>query len=581
MRSLQGWLLSGLLFLTLVVFANVGGHEFVHFDDNINIYENPHLKGLSAESLKWMFTDTGYARRYMPLGWLSYATAQQLFGLNPRAFHVLSLLLHLANLIVLFFLLKRLLLLASASARERAVLWCAAAGALFWAVNPLRVEVVAWASSLIYGQATLLAMLWLSCWLRAQDPTANARARRLWHVGSIAAYAASLLTYPLALFAPVVLFALEVCVLHRASLRLADWRGPEARRLWLDKLPFLAVAAVGLVLTTWARTASGEYNQPATLDEFGILPRGMQACYVWAYYLWKPWVPFDLAPVYPTLHGFIPWSWPFLVSAGLLVAVGGWLFLQRRRWPALFMWWWCHLVMLVPFLGLTERSHSPADRYSYLHGVLWSIFIASALNAGWKHLRRVQSAGLVVAVACALYGLLAWQQVPVWCHTIPLHQQLIARLDSDSACAKYHEVLGVHYLRAGLTNNAVASLQSAIRAESARKDRQGADEGILTRSHLLMGNILASLGQPVAAIEHYREALKADPNSASVSVNLGLTLAGLKRFEEAEDSFETALRHDPASVSAHHNLGTLLRLTGREEEARRHFEEVQRRLASK
>ena len=581
MRSLQGWLLSGLLSVTLVVFANVGGHEFVHFDDNINIYENPHLKDLGVDSLKWMFTDTGYARRYMPLGWLSYATAQQLFGLNPRAFHVLSLLLHLANLIVLFFLLKRLLLLASASAREQSVLWCAAVGALFWAVNPLRVEVVAWASSLIYGQATLLVMVWLSCWLRAQDPTANARARRLWRLGAIAAYAASLLTYPLALFAPVVLFALEVCVLRRASLRLADWRGPKARSLWLDKLPFLAVAAVGLVLTAWARTASGEYNQPVTLGEFGLLPRVMQACYVWAYYLWKPWAPFDLAPVYPTLHGFSPWSWPFLGSAGLLVGASGWLFSQRRRWPALFMWWCCHLVMLVPFLGLTERSHSPADRYSYLHGVLWSVLIASALNAGWLRVRRAQSAGLVMAVACALHGLLAWQQVPVWRHTIPLHQHLIARLDSDPACAQYHEVLGVHYLRAGLTNNAVTSLQSAIRIESAHKDRQGADEGIVARSHLLTGNIFASLGKPTAAIEHYREALKADPNSASVSVNLGLTLADLKRFEEAEDSFETALRHDPASISAHHNLGTLLRQTGREEEARRHFEEVQRRLAGK
>ena len=570
-----------LLAATLAVFAGVGGNEFVHFDDNINIYENPHLKGLSAESMRWMFTDTAYARRYMPLGWLSYAINQQLFGFTPRAFHAFSLLLHLTNVAVLFLLLQRLLRHVHTGAGERAVLWCAAVGALFWAVNPLRVEAVAWASSLIYCPATLLAMLWLLGWLRAQDEATPPRLRQFFYWGSLVAYAASLLTYPLALFAPVGLFALEACGPRRAALRFADWFGSGTRRLWLDKLPFLVVAAAGVLLTAWARTGSGEYNKPVTLGEFGVLPRFMQACYVWAYYVWKPWAPFDLAPVYPMLHGFRPLSMPFLASAVLLVALSAWLFERRRQQPGLFGLWCCHLVLLVPFLGLTEYNHSPADRYSYLHGVLWSCGISFALAARPTQHRIAPLAGLGLATACALFGLLAWQQVTAWRHTISLHRHLIARLDQDPARARFDEVLGVHYLRAGLTNDAIASFQRAIDFDTRRDDRHLAEEGIPARSHLSLGNIFASREESAQAIEHYRAAMQADPASASAPVNLGLVLARMKRFDEARDCFADALRRNPASISAHHNLGTLLRELGREGEARQHFAEAQRLLAGK
>src|SRR5439155_3199000 len=136
----QTRLLLTLIAVPLAVFAAVCGHEFVDYDDTVNIYSNPHVQGLTWEHLRWMFTDTSYARRYMPLGWLSYALDYQLFGLNPQAFHVGNLLLHLINTVVLYFLLKHLLLVAGKPAHPEpanaAPIWCAAVGALFWAVNP-------------------------------------------------------------------------------------------------------------------------------------------------------------------------------------------------------------------------------------------------------------------------------------------------------------------------------------------------------------------------------------------------------------------------------------------------------------
>src|SRR5437763_7407356 len=233
---LQIRLLLILLSITLAVFAGVCGHEFVHFDDNFTIYNNPHIKGLTWENLHWMFTNASYARRYMPLGWLSYAVDYQLFGLDPHVYHTGNLVLHLINVALLFFLLKRLLLLARGPAgtaeADAAPIWCAAIGALFWAVNPLRVENVAWASARIYCVAFLFLALWLLLWLRAHDPATPEIKRRVFYWLAVAAYAASLLTYPLAIFAPFGLFVLEVFPLRRIGPRLADWWGPGSRRIW-------------------------------------------------------------------------------------------------------------------------------------------------------------------------------------------------------------------------------------------------------------------------------------------------------------------------------------------------------------
>ena len=105
LRRSQTWVLLALLGSTLAVFSGVCGHEFVHFDDNLLIYNNPHVKGLRWENIRWMFSNGAYTGRYMPMGWLSLSIDYQLFGLDPHAYHTGNLLLHLANVALLFFLL--------------------------------------------------------------------------------------------------------------------------------------------------------------------------------------------------------------------------------------------------------------------------------------------------------------------------------------------------------------------------------------------------------------------------------------------------------------------------------------------
>src|ERR1041385_127312 len=106
--GLQASLLAVLIAITTAVFCGVSTHEFVHWDDSVNIYANPNVSSLDWPHLKWMFTNTSYARRYMPLGWLCYAIDRQLFGLRPHLWHVINLIFHLANVLLLFFAMKRI-----------------------------------------------------------------------------------------------------------------------------------------------------------------------------------------------------------------------------------------------------------------------------------------------------------------------------------------------------------------------------------------------------------------------------------------------------------------------------------------
>jgi hypothetical protein len=564
-RRLQARLLTALLAITFAVFVGVCGHEFVQFDDHINIYKNPHVQGLTGENLGWMFSHNGYARRYMPLGWLSYAVDYQLFGLNPHVYHIGNLLLHLVNVALLFFLLKRLLLLTGGGSRQKetdgVALWCAALGALFWAVNPLRVENVAWASSRIYCVAFCFAALWLLAWLEAHEPGIAAAKRRLFYGISVAAYAASLLTYPLALFAPVVLFVLEIYPLRRMGRRLSDWGGSGAWPVWRDKIPFLAMSAGALALTFFTLAHTAERFRPLTLEEFPLLSRVMQAFYIWCYYVWKPWAPYDLAVSYMTLHAFDPLALRFVLSAWLVMVVTLALFFLRRRWPAAFALWLCHLVLLIPVLGLTEYPHSPYDRYSYLHGTLWSVALALLLRALWHRTRRGYVASVALAGTSMLFALLAWQQVTVWRDTIPLYQHLLAQIGQHPDRSRFDHVLGVHYLRAGLTNEAVASLQNAIYYELRRPDRLIFNEGVLAQSHLQLGDIYADQGRLEEALRHYQTAVQANPTLVQAVVKTGAMLASLNRATEAVPWLKEAVRMKPDSVSAYPELVDLLRNT--------------------
>src|SRR6185436_19784721 len=243
------------------------------------------------------------------------------FGLNPLAFHLANVLLHGGNAVLLFHLLRRLFLRCPGwKGDSRALSWCAAVGTLFWAIHPLRVEPVAWATGLPYCQSMLFVLVSALCYLRFASVEPRSW---LFYALSWLFFLLSVLTYPVTVTYAFLLPILDRFVLNRFPQGLLS---RESRAVWLEKVPFMAVTALLLTIALHATQPTGHWVLSRT-DPPDAYARFMQAAYVAVYYLWKPWWPVDISPVYTTLISFDPDAWPFVLSFAFLcalIAVSAW-----------------------------------------------------------------------------------------------------------------------------------------------------------------------------------------------------------------------------------------------------------------
>ena len=407
------WVLGALLALgVLWIYRQVPEFAFVAFDDDRNIVFNPHLGPLSWERVVWAFTDWTYVRRCIPLGWLGFAAVYGWSGLDASGWHLINLTLHLGGALMLWSILRRLA--RGPSGTTLLTGWAEAAvfaGAAFWAWHPLRAETVGWASGLLYGQAHvfLFGAVWL--WLRAVEGG-------LWRAGAAALYAASLLTYPIALGA-VPVFAL-----------LARWRGLGWGEAVKGVVPVMliagGVAAANVAAQAWLSEAA-RFSPPPTLAQFPASERLIQAGAVWAHYLWRSVWPWNLTPVDTVLLDHGPRGAFLIASAALWAALG----LVCCAWPrvrgyagAFFIAYAC---VLVPMLGLTQRPHFPSDRYAALPQAV----LAAALMLALLKLRpgRGRSRVLMVVGALLIGGAeLSRHQVEIWRDSDRLWSHIATRL---------------------------------------------------------------------------------------------------------------------------------------------------------
>lgn len=559
--------------------------EFVPWDDDLNITANPHIRALDGTSLRWMFTDVAYARRYLPLAWLNWAVNFQLTGLSPFAFHFGNLLFHTANAFLVWLLIGRLLDLTlprSAMTSRTALRVASALGAALWAVHPLRVESVAWASSRIYNQALLFLLLsWLS-YLRAQRENTTAPARRRFYWLSVACYAGSLLTYPIGLAGGLVPLLLDCFPLKRIAPVEGRWWHRRNTLVLLEKLPYAGVLVAVLGMTVWARVQfAGTFDPPVSLDQFGWAARAMQAFYMWAYYVWKPLWPVDLAPVYTTLVWFKPTDPAFVASAvgvaGLTVA----LVWQRRRCPALLALWAGYLVLLGPVLGLTEHPHYSSDRYSYFATIPWSILLAGALARCWQNRARrsLMLGALVAATGVALP--LSARQTRTWHDGETLFHHVLGTLGENSYRGDIHWRLGQVCAQRERWAEAESQFRAALRylpmfAEAhdglaAAYEAQGKPEAAAHFAaavkirptavrHAALAAHCSQRGLTAEAIQHYRAALALQPDAPAALNNLAWELATARESSQRNGPEAVPLAERACDLTAYQEptlVGTL------------------------
>ena len=578
--------------LTVLAFFPSLQNGFVDWDDDANFLDNSFYRGLSWNNLRWMFT-TVYLSNYRPLTWVTFGFDYILWGMNPFGYHLTSLLLHGVNGLLVYFLALRLLSLsesvefASHEVRLRVV---AGLAALIFSIHPLRVEPVVWLSARNHLLSGLFYLWAILCYLRAAGNLTRNSRRWRWFAAAVILYGLSLLAQLSGITFPLILLARDIYPLRRLGGGPGRWLGAEARLIWLEKVPFLLLAASGGLFAMLAKQ-----EVLFSFEQLGVLRRVAQSVYELVFYVWKTVIPVGLSPLYQLPFDFNPWAWPFLVSGVVLLVVSLGVFALRHRWPAALASWVYYLVIVIPYVLLVpvlgSAQNGPqvtADRYSYLSCLPWAVLSGVFLlhwqnwlseRGGW---RTVFLGTLpAVAIVAALMSL-TWQQTQVWHDPEVLWKHAVAVTDNspfrsmgahynlgnvlrkkgslDEAAEHYRQSLSLNPLFPETHNNlALVLVQSKDLAESQKHFQEAVRlRPSYSEARANLGNVLSMQGDPDGAIQQYREALKISPQLDGVRYNLALLLAKTNHFEDAKVEFQEFLKRQPNSVEGHYIYGTIL-----------------------
>jgi tetratricopeptide (TPR) repeat protein len=557
------WLVTGVcIFLAAITFAVFGQalrHEFVNFDDDRYVYENPVVqKGLTWEGFRWALT-YGQIGHWHPLTWLSHMLDCQWYGLNAGGHHLTNVLLHTATVILLFLILRRM----------TGFLWRSAFVAAVFAIHPLRVESVAWVAERKDVLSGLFFMLTLGAYVRyaqgrssverrassagsgslALDPLARrseAKMARFWTLDYglvVLFFALGLLSKNMLVTLPFVLLLLDFWPLNR----LSGFAPRVLFRRVAEKIPLL-------VLTVGSCVATALVPEKLTADTLPFGLRMENAVVSCVTYLWQMIHPAGLACLYPNPVNHLP-LWQVAGALGLLLAISGavWAFRQTRPW--LVVGWLWYLGMMVPVIGMVQISYyAHADRYTYLPQIglyLLLTWAAADLCAGWRHRRVVLGGGatviLVALIFCARVQTAYWRDSEsLWTHTLAC--------TSDNYIGHYN--LGNVLLQKGNMNDAIAHFQTALQIKPD-----------YVEAHNNLGGVLLKKGRVDEAIAQYQTALQIKPDNAETYYNLGNALRRKGKVDEAIAQYQMALQIKPDYAEAHINLGNALLQKGKVDEA--------------
>jgi protein O-mannosyl-transferase len=501
-RRLTFVVCSLLVAAVFVAFGHAVRYPFVNYDDEQYFSQNPHvLAGFTLQSVRWAF-ETTYASNWHPLTWLSLMLDAQLFGGGATGPHLTNLVLHAASAVLLFLLLKRL----------TATVWpCAFVAALF-AIHPLRVESVVWVAERKDVLSGLFFMLTLLMYARfAGESTAGGRKSRIAYGLALMFFAMGLMSKPMLVTTPFVLFLLDYWPLQRLSIPVSR---TGVVRLVMEKVPFLLLVGLSSAMTIRVQ----QQAMPST-DMLPLSPRLGNAMVSCLTYLGQLIWPRDLAVFYP-FRVELP-LWQVVGSAAVLLALTTLAVLWLRGRPYLPVGWLWYLGMLVPVIGIVQvGDQAHANRYTYLPQV--GLYLALSwlildFTASWRH--RSQVLGIAACVILAALITVSRAQAAHWRTSESLWSHALA-------CAP---------------ENAVA--------------------------HNNLGNALADQGRWAEAADHFERALMLNPRYADLHKNLGTMLLAQRRYADAAEQFQQALQLNPRSAPAHNGLGMALLGQGRAAEA--------------
>ena len=506
----------------------------------------------------------------------------QLFGTNAGRHLLVNALIHVANTLFVFWFLLR-----TTHAR-----WPSALVAALFALHPLHVESVAWASERKDTLSTFFGLLSLIAYVRYAEAPSSGR-----YAWTAITLALGLLAKPMLVTWPFVMLLLDYWPLRRLADPMAKEhprRGSHGEAatgivsLVREKLPLFAIVVASAVITFVAQSHGRAVR---TFADAPIALRLSNALVSYAKYLLLTFWPNDLAVYYP--FAGIP-AWQVIGAAFLLIGITVFCVSQRKIRPYLIVGWLWFLGTLVPVIGLVQvGGQIMADRYFYIPSIglfIPLVFGLADVAKRW-HVAPLLGATIAGVVLLAL-ATLTNAQIQRWRDSFTLFEHTLAvtppnlRIEHNLGIAmgisgRYDEAathfakalqidpnfydglvaMGVTRAHQGQVPEAIDYFQAAIRSQPDAP-----------KAHVQLAHALWTQNRDEAALEEMRHASQFAPKDADVRADFGLALGLVGRIPEAIEQLHEALRLNPSSAEAHNNLGLTLLASGRARESIHEFE---------
>ena len=581
----------GLTLATIVAFEQVPCNKFINFDDDDYVTENPYVKaGLTSQSIVWAFTSS-HSFNWHPLTWLSHMLDCELFDLNPFWHHFTSLLFHIANTLLLFWVLKRM----------TGAIWPSGFVAAAFALHPLHVESVAWVAERKDVLSGFFWMLTIGAYVFYAERPGIKR-----YLLVVLAFSLGLMAKPMVVTLPFVLLLLDYWPLGRFRWRIqsrddalrecesveSNYQSSTVYGLVGEKVPLFILVIVSSVVTFIVQQSEGAM---ATIENMPLSFRLVNALVSYTEYIGKMIYPGRLAVFYPLPSNGFP-IWRLVVSFIILVGISAGVVYTVRRYRYLAVGWLWYLGTLVPVIGLVQvGGQAMADRYTYLPSI--GIFIMAAWGGaellGKRRYRRIvlgTMSGIVLAslLACT------WIQVSYWRNDFTLFRRALAVTENnyvihnnygmallekgrdDEAFTHFTEALrinprssianinvGVAYLKQGNFGEAIAHLNEALRVRTDWPE-----------VYNYLGMAYAREGKYDLAIENYNQALRLKPDYLDAINNLGMALEKQGKVDQAIGEWQKVLQLAPNHADAHFNIGLAMAWQKKYDLAIEHFTEA-------
>ncbi len=579
-----------LILSTLLVFWQVRNFGFLNYDDSDYVSANPQvLNGLTKDGVIWAFT-TNRSANWHPLTWLSHMLDCQLFGANPGRMHLMNLILHLANTLLLFAVLRKMTdsttstSSGQASSPQAGALWPSAFVASAFALHPMHVESVAWIAERKDVLSTLFLLLTLAAYVSYAKRRGIIR-----YTLTLLLFALGLLAKPMLVTLPALLLLLDYWPLERIREQRTENRKRKtegvfqklsAVQLIIEKIPFFALSVASSVITFLVQLSG---SAVAHIDILPLKVRIANAFLSYARYIGKLFWPQNLAVFYP-FDADSSAFWQVAMCVLLLIVISIFVIRFGRNRKYLPVGWFWFVVTLLPVIGFVQVGlQGYADRYTYIPYIGLFIMIAWGLPdllSNWP--QQKVALGLSMAIALTTLAICTHRQVSYWNNNLTLFSHAIEVTQNNYIA---HNNRGVFYDNLGRYQDAIEDYKQAVKINTdyseayynlgiacgkigRRQDEIDAYKQAIrikpdyAKAYCNLGVACDDLGRRQEAIEAYRQAIRIKPDYATAYLNLGVTYYRLGRYQDAVEPYKQAIKIQPGFVLAHYNLGVAYSVAG-------------------